>query len=187
MLRIQFIYYVLAFLSNASQLIQLIKSFFVNKKFIFENFIFPKFCLILFDFCFRNFFVINSVHEQCPISDSETVLSQKLAKCTMCTATAQPARTGCPQAARAWSCRGQPSAVSWPRPWPCRSPRLPCCSAARPCSPTCRAPRACVSCPVRLRLPLRSQPPLPQFSSAPNFFFFRFSSFFSFSIFFFYF
>ena len=48
MLRIQFIYYVPAFLSNASQLIQLIKSFFINKKFIFENFIFLKFCLILF-------------------------------------------------------------------------------------------------------------------------------------------
>ena len=50
MLIIQFIYYVPAFLSNASQLIQLIKSFFFNKKFIFKNFIFPKFCLILLDF-----------------------------------------------------------------------------------------------------------------------------------------
>ena len=55
---------------------------------------------------------MNSVHEQCPKSDSVTVLSQKLAKCAMCTATAQPARISRAQAARAWPCRGQPNAVS---------------------------------------------------------------------------
>ena len=37
---------------------------------------------------------MNSVHKQCPNNDSETVLSQKLVKCIVCTHTAQPARPG---------------------------------------------------------------------------------------------
>ena len=102
---------------------------------------------ILFYFIFlkkiRKNFLMNSVHEQCPISDSETVLSQKLAKCTMCTATAQPALTGRAQAASAWPYLGQPSVVSWLRPWSCRRPGLPCHCASRHTSclcPPCRVP-----------------------------------------------
>ena len=36
-------------------------------------------------------------------------MSQKLAKCTVCTVTAQPARTGGAQTARVWPCRGSPA------------------------------------------------------------------------------
>ena len=77
---------------------------------------------------------MNSVHEQCSKSDSGTVLSKKLAKFTMCTATAQPAHTGLVQAARAWLCHSLSSSVSWPGqcrssqarvPGPCRK-TLPC-------------------------------------------------------------
>ena len=88
---------------------------------------------------------MNSVHEQCPKSDSETVLSQKLAKCTMCTATAQPARTGHAQAAHVWACHGQPSAVSQRR------------------APAAPVPRACAPArlgPARPTL-LRPTPPAP--------------------------
>ena len=58
---------------------------------------------------------MNSVHEQCPISDSEIVLSQKLDKCTMCTATAQLAHPGAHRRAQA----REHMAVSWVL-WPCR-------------------------------------------------------------------
>ena len=53
---------------------------------------------------------MNSVHEQCPNSDSETILSQKLAKCTVCTTIAQPTHPGAHKRAQAY--RGAPSAVS---------------------------------------------------------------------------
>ena len=63
---------------------------------------------------------MNSVHEQCPNSDSKTVLSQKLVKCTVCTHTAQPARIGRAQAARGCRIVAPPAgrfvgavAVSW--------------------------------------------------------------------------
>ena len=56
--------------------------FFNIKNFIFENFIVPKFCLILFDFSkmlFKFFFFEKKFgDEQCSFSDSETALSQKL-------------------------------------------------------------------------------------------------------------
>ena len=59
---------------------------------------------------------MNSVHEQCPKSDSETVMSQelgkKLSQAHRAPNLAQPARTGRAQAAHAWPCRGQPSVVS---------------------------------------------------------------------------
>ena len=45
----QCIHIVLAFTSNARQLIIHLKHFFIKRNFIFENFIFRKFCLILFD------------------------------------------------------------------------------------------------------------------------------------------
>ena len=54
---------------------------FINKKFIFENFIFKNFVSFYFILLKKNlrnfFFLMNSVHEQCPNSDSETVLSPK--------------------------------------------------------------------------------------------------------------
>ena len=62
---------------------------------------------------------MNSVHEQCLFSDSETVLSQNWPRAPC----AQPQLSLRAQAACAWPCRGQPSALSWSRPWPCRSPR----------------------------------------------------------------
>ena len=52
---------------------------------------------------------MNSIHDQCPNRDSKTVLSQKLAKCIVCTATAQPARTGRACMAVSWPCRGSPT------------------------------------------------------------------------------
>ena len=47
-----FIYYVLAFIGNARQLISTcqIKFFLASKILFFENFSVPKFCLLLFDF-----------------------------------------------------------------------------------------------------------------------------------------
>ena len=67
---------------------------------------------------------MNNVHEQCPISDSETVPSQKRVKCTVCTH--NPASTPrCTQA--------RPGVVSWLGP-PAVSQRR-----ARPCA-LCRAP-----------------------------------------------
>ena len=56
---------------------------------------------------------MNSVHEQCPISDSETVLSpktrSKLSQVHRAPNLAQPAHTGAPR----WAC----AALSWPL-WP---------------------------------------------------------------------
>ena len=67
------------------------------KSILFTKILFSKFHFfqnfVLFYFILY-FFLKNFCDEQCPISDSETVLSQKLSKCTMCTATAQPACTG---------------------------------------------------------------------------------------------
>ena len=136
---------------------------------------------------------MNIVHEQCPKSDSVTVLSQKLAKCTMCTATAQPARTSRAKAARAWSCRGQPSTVSQRRApaTPCREtacslaqrPRAPACAPSAPaCAPSapapsapyalaCRAPctcksvRACASVLAYASARARAARPTPSLSS----------------------
>ena len=70
-----------------------VKSFLSTKIFIFEIFIFSKLCPILFDFILflflfyliKFFFPKNFYDEQCPNSDSETVLSQKLVKCIVCT------------------------------------------------------------------------------------------------------
>ena len=114
---------------------------------------------------------MNNVHVPGPISDSEIVLSQKLAKCTMCTATAQPARTGRAQAMLAWPCRGQPSIVSWLRLWPCRRRRAPyrgrrCRVAARlraslRCAHPCLASTPCLASQPRVVAPGCAQASLP--------------------------
>ena len=69
---------------------------------------------------------MNSVLEHCPNSDSETVLSKKLVKCTVCTHTAQPVHPGTHRHAKA-----RAVAVSWLPSRPCRSARLQCLSASR--------------------------------------------------------
>ena len=100
---------------------------------------------------------MNTVHEQYPISDSEAVLSQKLAKCTMCTATAQLARTG-----RARVAVSQPAQRGVVGAQPAVSQRIGAVSqrlsrAPAPCAPHAarlRAQRPCVpNAPAYLRLP----------------------------------
>ena len=94
-----------------------------QQKFYFRKFHFSKFCPILFDFILlkknRKYFVMNSVHEQFPISDLGTVLSPKTeSKCVRCTKhPIWPSQRA--QAVRTWPYRGRPVAVSWlgPRPY----------------------------------------------------------------------
>ena len=96
---------------------------------------------------------MNSVREQCPKSDSGTVLSQKLAKCTMCTATTQPARIGSAQAARSWPCRGRIwSCCGWD-PRLCHRPSSRV--AARKRAPLCAVPHAPAPCRRRPSASLR--------------------------------
>ena len=105
---------------------------------------------------------MNSVHEQCPNSDSETVLSQKLVKCTVCTHTAQPARQGAHRHAQART--GTPKRAQ-ARPG-ARSGRV---VAAQP-AVSQRPARAPARCPARLRparLGLPYCAPKPRSSSAP--------------------
>ena len=132
-----------------------VKSFFFHKNFIFENFIFSKCCPILFYFVlfyfilfyFIKFYVFEKFcDEQCPKSDSGTVLSQKLAKCTMCTATVQPTRTGrtcvaVSQPAQRRVVVGPPGrftapgcSVAAPRARPCVLCRTPAPSVPRACA-----------------------------------------------------
>ena len=86
---------------------------------------------------------MNNVHEQCPKSDSVTVLSQKLAKCTMCTVTAQPARPALLRPCAPPTClRAVPHA-------PARAP-------VRPAPPREPVPRA----PARARAARPAFPPL---------------------------
>ena len=83
------------------------------------------------------------VHEQCPNSDSEIVLSQKLVKCTMCTHTAQLARPGARRHAQApaqWPCRGRPAGRV-------AGPRSPLRAVSRAMPRAC-APRAARLCPA---------------------------------------
>ena len=84
---------------------------------------------------------MNSVHEQCLISDLETVLSQKLVKCTVCT----HSLASTPRRAQ-WSCRSAARA-------PLRA--VPCAYA----------PLVVRLCPLRLRLarlcPVRPRPARP--------------------------
>ena len=77
---------------------------------------------------------MNSVHEQCPLSDSETVLSQKLA---MCTATAQPAHPSPAHVAMS-----QPSQRRVVGAQPAVSQRIGAVSQRRAHAPACCAPRA---------------------------------------------
>ena len=84
---------------------------FYPQKFYFQKFHFFKILshLILFYFInlffFRKIFVMNSVHEQCPISDLEIVPSQKtgskLSQVHKAPNLAQPAHTSAPRRARA--------------------------------------------------------------------------------------
>ena len=77
---------------------------------------------------------MNSVHEQCPISDSETVLSQKLVKCTVCT--------------------HSPASIPRRAQWPCRTPAPP---MPHTCAPRASAlpcvPRVMPRAPVHLARP----------------------------------
>ena len=91
-----------------------------QKFYVFENFIFSKFCPILFDFCFfyliKNIFfsknfVMNSVHEPCPKIDSGTVLSQNWVKNRLGAPSAQHAGPASPpRRAQARACL----VVAWP-------------------------------------------------------------------------
>ena len=135
---------------------------------------------------------MNSVHEQCPISDSKIVLSQKLVKCTMCThspaSTPRQAHWPCRNAARA-PLRAMPRACAPPcrAPTPCLAPlRASACapsacasSAYRPCEPPLARPCMCAQ---RQRLLSAFAPvtiqfhwAVAQFSFAPNFILFFFS------------
>ena len=95
-----------------------VKSFLSTKTLFSKISFFPKFCLILFYFInyfFRKNFVMNSVHEQCPIGDSETVLSPNIGSKTGWVHQEYSVHSHNPACARAWPCRGAPSAVSWRR------------------------------------------------------------------------
>ena len=160
--RKHFIYYVPAFICNARQLIQHIRLFLSSKILFskisfFQNFVsfhFISFYFILFYFIFKKKFVMNSVHEQCPKSDSETVLSPKTGwvyqvpspastpRCAQALPGARVAVSWRPQrrvAVHRLPCRKpQPAvAVSWPcaaRPaWPCRGLAVLYCDTAQPC------------------------------------------------------
>ena len=96
-----------------------IKSIFFYKNFIFEFFIFffenfVSFYLILFylKIFFLKIFVLNSVHEQCPKSDSEIVLSPKTGWVhqvhSLLAKQHTQARTGTPRCSQ-WLCRGSPA------------------------------------------------------------------------------
>ena len=157
-----------------------VKSFFFPQKFYFQKFhFFFLFYFILFYFIllkkFQKNFVMNSVHEQCPKSDSVIVLSQELAKCT---ATAQPARTGRALVVVSWPAQRRVAApracvarVAHPlaqRPRPTPSAPVP---LRAPCGPACRAPHACAcpyapSAPARARV-VRPAPSLSSFSLSP--------------------
>ena len=96
---------------------------FYPQKFYFENFIFPKFCPILFFFYFLKNLVMNNVHEQCPKSDSKTVLSPKTGWVhQVLSLLAQPTHPGAHRHAQARA-RGCVAAVLWALPVPCRSAR----------------------------------------------------------------
>ena len=118
------------------------QKFYFRKFHFFQNFI--SFYLVLFYLInlkkIRNFFVMNSVHEQCPNSGSETVLSQKLGQIESGAPSTQsgptsahrprPGRTRvvvswptqCRVVGPSWPCRRRLSAVSQPQ---CRAPVLP--------------------------------------------------------------
>ena len=121
---------------------------------------------------------MNSVHEPGPNGDSETIPSRKFRSKTKLGARAPKlAQLGTPSAPRVhqWPCRGRHSrpyrgrgpAVSWPRPWPCRSlscrivaslPRVPMRPAAprRPASP-CPSSSAHRPSPAPLPAPCRGR------------------------------
>ena len=75
---------------------------------------------------------MNSVHEPGPNGDTEITLSRKLSQVHKTLKLAQPAHQARPSArargrvmASLAPCHGQPSAVSWPRPWPRRRRKAP--------------------------------------------------------------
>ena len=115
---------------------------------------------------------MNSVHDQCPNSDSETILRQKLVKCTMRTKTAQPASPSARRHAQEPSGRvvATQSVVSQCQAAVSqRRDRAPARCAARHAirlHPPCRAPappvpRACASLAQHLARPAPVRP-VPQ-------------------------
>ena len=124
-LRIQFIHNVPTFTSNVRQSFH-ISNHFLSSKILFHFFILFYFILFFKKFYFNFFFrknFVNSVHEQCPNSDSKTVLSPKTEQVhSVHSQLTQPARPGAHRRSQA----RVRMAVSWAlRPSRGRGPR-PC-------------------------------------------------------------